>query len=202
MNKRTWPRLKEAERIFAEAQDLHGGDYALHSRYVAEAAGSIAKKAGMDEEKAYVLGLLHDIGRCEGWTSERHMYDGYVRLDRLGYSEAAKICITHGYMIQNIDAGIGKWDTTEQEKAFMAEFIKNAVYDDYDRLIQLCDSIADKDGFCIMEKRFVDVTLRYGVHTYTLERWRATIDLKKHFDRLCKCSIYSLLPGIERNTLK
>lgn len=41
----------------------------------------------------------------------------------------------------------------------MEHFVKNAVYDDYDRLVQLCDSLALPSGFCLLEKRFVDVAL-------------------------------------------
>ena len=38
----------------------------------------------------------------------------------------------------------------------METFVKNAVYDDYDRLVQLCDALALPSGFCLLEKRFVD----------------------------------------------
>ena len=202
MKDRAWPDIETAEAVFAAAQLKHGGAYALHSKNVALAARLIARKAALDEEKAYVLGLLHDIGRCEGWTSERHMYDGYRMLMDLGYPEAARICITHGFMLQDIETSIGKWDTTAEEKAFMAAFVRDARYDDYDRLIQLCDAIADANGFCIMEKRFVDVTLRYGMHPCTLARWKKTMELKEHFDELCGCSVYTLLPEIERNSIR
>ncbi len=199
---KTWPDEITAERIFAEAEKKHGGNYALHSRNAAQAARRIAERAGMDAQKAYVFGLLHDIGRCEGWTGERHMYDGYKMLCEMGYSEAARICITHGYMIQNIDTSIGVMDMTAEERDFVARFLQDIIYDDYDRLIQLCDAIADKDGFCILEKRFVDVTLRYGIHPYTLARWEKTIELRDYFNKMCGCSIYDLLPGIERNSIR
>lgn len=197
MHRRGWPAREEAEALFAAAQRRHGGDYARHSRNVAEAAMRIGEKAGLDAEKAFALGLLHDIGRSMGWTGERHMYDGYRMLEAEGYTDAARVCITHGFMVQDIESAIGKWDTTDAEKAFMDKVLRESVYDDYDRLIQLCDAIGDKDGFCIMEMRFVDVALRYGLHASTLERWKKTIEIKKYFDGLCGCSIYSLLPGVE-----
>ena len=35
---------------------------------------------------------------------------------------------------------------------FMKEFVANAVYDDYDRLVQLCDALAMPTGFCLFGK--------------------------------------------------
>ena len=32
----------------------------------------------------------------------------------------------------------------------MEHFVKNAVYDDYDRVVQLCDSLALPSGFCLL----------------------------------------------------
>ena len=69
-------------------------------------------------------------------------------------------------------------------------------YDDYDKLIQLCDAISLPEGACIMEKRFVDVALRHGVREYTTTRWRAYIGLKKYFDAICDCDVYTLLPKL------
>lgn len=52
----------------------------------------------------------------------------------------------------------------------MNQFVKNAVYDDYDYLVQLCDALALPTGFCLLEKRFVDVAIRYGTHPATIDR--------------------------------
>ena len=49
---------------------------------------------------------------------------------------------------------------TEEEKA-IKEYIIGCEADDYDKLIQICDSLATDYGFVILEKRFVDVTRRY-----------------------------------------
>ena len=37
-----------------------------------------------------------------------------------------------------------------------------------DRLVQLCDALCLPAGFCLMEKRPVDVAVRYGVHPHTV----------------------------------
>lgn len=67
--------------------------------------------------------------------------------------------------------------------------------------MQLCDSLVLPTGFCLLEKRFVDVAMRYGVHPYTVERWRAVFEIKAHFEKLMGCSIYDVLPGAAKNSL-
>lgn len=44
----------------------------------------------MDAEKAYILGLLHDIGRKFGVKHLEHVYDGYAYMKSLGYDEVAR----------------------------------------------------------------------------------------------------------------
>ena len=40
--------------------------------------------------------------------------------------------------------------------------LEKSVYDDYDRLVQLCDSIAGAEGVLDIEERMLDVKRRYG----------------------------------------
>ena len=84
----------------------------------------------------------------------------------------------------------------------MEHFVKNAVYDDYDRLVQLCDSLALPSGFCLLEKRFVDVALRYGTPPVMAERWRRILEIRDMFEKKINGSIYDLLPGVEENTFR
>jgi hypothetical protein len=74
------------------------------------------------------------------------------------------------------------------------------VFDDYDRLIQLCDAIALPDGFTLIEKRLIDVALRHDVTEYTIPKWKAFLTLREHFDQKMGKSIYSILPGVIENT--
>lgn len=72
------PNRKTAEAALAWAEEQNPGPWSAHSRYVAEACQNIASYCpGLSAERAYVLGLLHDIGRYAGVTSERHLLDGY-----------------------------------------------------------------------------------------------------------------------------
>ena len=142
-----------------------------------------------------------DIGRYAGVSSERHLIDGYRFCMERGWEKAAQICISHAFMIQDIHTSIGTFDVTEEDFCFMEKFIQSAVYDDYDRLVQLCDALALPTGFCILEKRFVDVTIRYGVHPHTVDRWKKVLEIKAGFEKKINCSIYDLLPGAVENSL-
>ena len=192
-----------AEKALEEAHACNPGPWADHSRYVARACRNIAERVPhLDPEEAYLYGILHDIGRYAGVTSEKHLIDGYRYCMARGWEKAAQICISHAYMVQDLSSSIGVFDMPPEDKAFMAEFVKNAVYDDYDRLVQLCDALALPTGFCILEKRFVDVAIRYGTYPQTVERWKAVLAIKDHFEEIMGCSIYDVLPGAVENSLR
>lgn len=191
-----------AESALAWAGQKNPGNWVEHSRFVALACKNIAARcAGMDADQAYCFGLLHDIGRYAGMSSERHLIDGYRFCMEKEWKKAAQICISHAFMIQDIHTSIGTFDVTEEDFCFMEKFIKTAAYDDYDRLVQLCDALALPTGFCILEKRFVDVTIRYGAHPHTVDRWKKVLEIKADFEEKMKGSIYNLLPGAVENSL-
>lgn len=190
-----------AEAELERAGKLNPGKWIEHSRFAALACKNIASRCDdMSAEKAYCFGLLHDIGRYAGISSEKHLIDGYRFCMERGWEKAAQICISHAFMIQDIETSISTFDVSEEDYRFMDEFIKNAVYDDYDRLVQLCDSLALPSGFCLLEKRFVDVALRYGTPPVTVERWKKVLEIKEAFERKTGCPIYELLPGVVENT--
>lgn len=190
-----------AEDALRQAHEANPGPWADHSRYVALACENIAKRCRhLDTDEAYILGLLHDIGRYAGVTSERHLIDGYRYCMERGWEKAAQICISHAFMIQDIETSIGVFDMPPEDKVFMAEFVKRAQYDDYDLLVQLCDSLALPTGFCLLEKRFVDVAIRYRTHPATVDRWKAVLNIKAHFEEILDCSIYEVLPGAVQNS--
>lgn len=192
-----------AESALEEAAKSNPGVWVDHSRYVAEACKNIAMHCeNLSAEQAYLFGLLHDIGRYAGVSSERHLIDGYRYCMERGWEKAAQICISHAFMIQDIDTSIGEFDVSDEDYLFMKEFVENAVYDDYDRLVQLCDALAIPTGFCLLEKRFVDVTIRYGVHPATIDRWKKILEIKELFEKQIGGSIYALLPGVVENSFR
>ena len=194
------PSVAEAERLLAEAADANPGPWVMHSRYVAQAAQVIARDAALDGDAAYVLGCLHDIGRRAGVTGTRHILDGYRYLLALGYDDAARICLTHSFPLQHVEAIYGQADWSAEDGQFVADTLAGIEYTDYDRLIQLCDSLALPTGFCLIEKRFVDVVLRYGSNDYTVPKWQATLAIKDQFEKIIGGSIYNLLPGVVATT--
>lgn len=194
------PLRPQAEAMLAEAELRNPGPWAAHSRHAAAAAERLAANlSGLDAETAYILGLLHDIGRRAGPSDMRHALDGYRYLAGQGFDLAAQICLTHSHPIQHFDAAAGKWDVSPQEAEFVRAFLERAQYSDYDRLIQLCDALALPDGLCLVEKRLVDVTLRHGFNNFTLLRWRAFLQIQNDFEASLGQSIYALLPeAVER----
>lgn len=191
----------EAERELRDAESMNPGPWGDHSRSVAENAFRIARRVpGMDQERAYVLGLMHDIGRRAGVTGIRHIFDGYEYMTALGQPEIACVCLTHSFPVQDAGTFLGKYDCTEEQLRFLTAFLEGRKYDDYDRLIQLCDGISLPGGACIMEKRLVDVSLRHGFPEFTGRKWRAFLQLKKDFDEKCGCCIYDLLPNVLENS--
>ena len=194
------PTAEEAMRELKLAEELNPGPWVGHSVNVGIAARMIAEKVpSMDPEKAYILGLLHDIGRRVGIVDiPTHICEGYKYCMQKGWDEAARICMTHSYLRMRDEFGYEP--ETEQEKAIKA-YIMNCEADDYDRLIQLCDSLAVDYGFVILEKRFVDVTRRYGIMEDYIRGWEAAFAIKEAFEKEMGCSVYDVLPDIGRTTL-
>ncbi|NFG42497.1 HDOD domain-containing protein [Clostridium botulinum] len=196
-----YPSKEIAIKTLQESEKLNPGLWKEHSEYVALACKNISQKCkNLNSDKAYVLGLLHDIGRRVGIVSEYHMIAGYHYCMNMGWDDVAKICVTHSFMLQDINTSIGSWDVSESDYILTKHIINSSIYDDYDLLVQLCDALALPSGFCLLEKRFVDVTLRYGFNEYTIKRWEKTFEIKTYFESLMGCSIYSVLPNVKENT--
>ena len=193
-----FPTRESAIEKLEAAARMNPGPWREHSYHATQAAEIIARYCGdMDSEKAFVCGLLHDIGRRTGVAAVRHIIDGYDYAMAQGWDEAARVCLTHSFPIRDIEADIGKKDITRQQYEFIKKYLENLEYDAYDKLIILCDALADAHGFCILEKRFVDTTRRYGIYPFTVERWNKTYEYKEYFEKRIGKSIYTLLPGIE-----
>ncbi len=74
-----YPDRQKAEEILREAESCNPGPWGNHSRTAAHCAEKITELSGMDTEKAYVLGLLHDIGRKFGVRHLGHVSEGYLK---------------------------------------------------------------------------------------------------------------------------
>lgn len=142
----------------------------------------------MDSEKAYIVGLLHDIGRKFGTRHMGHVADGYSYMMSLGYDEAAHVCLTHSFNRQTTDDYIGNFDTTDEELRLIQDALRSILMDEYDRLVQLCDSLAGAEEILDIEERMGDVKRRYG--GYPEEKWNKNLAIKRHFEEKMGKDLY------------
>lgn len=192
------PTREEAEILLRDAERSNPGPWGNHSRIAAHCAEKIAQACGdLDSGKAYILGLLHDIGRKFGVRHLGHVSDGYRYMTFLGYDEAARVCLTHSFNNYTLDEYIGRFDTTAEELALIQENLNSVRPDEYDRLIQLCDALAGADRVLNIEARMEDVRRRYGF--YPQAKWDGNLALKRHFEAKAGKDIYAV---VEQETFR
>ncbi len=192
-----YPTREEAEELLKDAEKYNPGQWVSHSRITAHCAAKIAEYSGMDADKAYVLGLLHDIGRKFGVFQLKHVSEGYKYMLSLGYDDVARICLTHSFNQDKIEAYVGKFDAPEEDIAMISEKLKETPQDDYDRLIQLCDAIAGAEGIMDIIDRMNDVKRRYGA--YDPDKWQTNLDLKEYFEKKMGKDLYD---AVEKDTFR
>lgn len=84
------PTVAEADKLLNEAEKLNPGRWVAHSRTAALCARVVAEKCGnLNPDCAYVLGLLHDIGRQQGICDNVHYAilkeDYFAKPKRIGF---------------------------------------------------------------------------------------------------------------------
>ena len=185
-----YPFRDEAERLLLEAESLNPGLWVAHSRNVAKCAEVIAAHSGLNPDKAYVLGLLHDVGRRAGIGQLKHVYYGWKNMKDLGYPAVAKVCLTHSYNTHRFEDDMAKIDVEPEKVEEVKAALTKYEYDDYDGLIQLCDSIATAEGVVDVTERMTDVKTRYG--SYPQPKWDRNIELLEFFQKKTGRDIYEL----------
>ena len=139
------PIREEALKLIRDGLLFNPGPWGKHCLTAAHCAEKIASVCGdMDVEKAYILGLLHDIGR--------------------------------------------KFGVTDEELTIIKTELAKTIYDEYDRLIQLCDCLAGAEGVLDIENRMNDVKKRYGF--YPQDKWNSNMNLKQYFEGKMNKDIY------------
>lgn len=172
-----------------------------HGKKTAEIAAKIAQNtAYLNSEKAYIYGLLHDYGRITDEYAEKkfHGLVGYFELLE-EYPDVAKICLTHSFPNKSFRNNIGSLssETIEQCK----KILEKIEYDDYDRLIQLCDGLNKYGEVCTIEQRYEDISQRYKVSDDKIAEIIAEYnDLKRYFDNICGRDIYKIIGLNNENT--
>lgn len=189
-----YPSREEAHRLLEEAEACNPGPWGDHSRVSAHCAEKIAIGLGtLDPERAYIQGLLHDIGRKFGKSHLRHIYDGYQYMMSLSFDDVARTCLTHSFHHpeKGLEEYVGKNDCTPEETEFLLKELESLTYDDYDRLIQLCDGISGTEGVVDLEERMKDVKRRYGF--YPQSKWDMNLELLHMFGERLGKSVYEVV---------
>lgn len=173
-------------------------EYRFHTLGVAKAAEAIAAHIeGMDCDKAYVLGLLHDYGKriSERTEGRFHGREGYEAMQEMGYPEVAKICLTHTFPNKNFSEDEFSYPQDWQD--WSRKTLSELEYNDYDYLIALCDKFFEGMSMVSIAKRVKGIVQRYGLapsqEKILIE---GAMRLKEYFDRKTGCDIYDIL-GIE-----
>ncbi|MBO4728934.1 MAG: HDOD domain-containing protein, partial [Spirochaetaceae bacterium] len=94
-NQKVLPTIEEAMHELELAGSLNPGPWVKHSINVGIAARNIAEKIPeMNPQKAYIVGIMHDIGRRVGIVDiPTHVYEGYKYCMEKGWDETARICM-------------------------------------------------------------------------------------------------------------
>ncbi|EEM22269.1 Metal dependent phosphohydrolase [Bacillus thuringiensis serovar tochigiensis BGSC 4Y1] len=165
-----------ARELLKWAYEQNPGPWFEHSINVALATEKIVVELihngyDLNADIAYNAALLHDIGRYKGFTkSVIHSYDGYMYLNDLGYKGNAIICVTHSFPCKNEHLDIAaEWSLVPDHMRIRLVEILNehCNYDLYNKVITLCDALADADGFTTLERRLISVGLRHGTTSHT-----------------------------------
>ena len=206
--KREWPTRKEAEELLKKAAERRPGGWVKHSEVTARVAEKIADKAGLDKNKAYVLGLLHDVGRCKDMGTG-HITEGYRILKRRGWNDAARIALTHSFftdLMPDEEYAMSEADSEKDEK-LMKDFSDKLrsgeiKYDDYDYLIMLADCLSLKRGVVTLNDRFTDLMVRHNfpdIRNRIIRIWK----IKERFDEKIGGDVYNLFKEeLQENALK
>ena len=197
-----------AKELLKWAYEQNPGPWFEHSINVAQATENIIIELikngyNLDADIAYNAALLHDIGRYKGFTkSVIHSYDGYMYMNDLGYTGNAVICVTHSFPCKNEHIDIAaEWSLVpDYMRIQLVEIlIEHCNYDLYNKVITLCDALADADGFTTLERRLISVGLRHGTTSHTSLHWKGFYAIKKELEALIGKSIYTVLPDVENS---
>lgn len=198
------PDLETARRLYEQAgkitdrlnlqMGLEIGDSRNHYQDVAAAAETIACACGMDAEKAYILGLLHDYGEYIEDTvpGTFHGTAGYDEMMKLGYDEVARTCLSHSFWEGIYDPDYFVYDRRQIIRA--GELMSSIVPDDYDRLIQLSDLLSCERPRINLEGRIDYIIRKYKLNPeQAAGKKAAAARLKAYFDDKCGQDVYQLL---------
>jgi len=191
----------EAKRLIESAIGKTENDgWVYHSICVGNCAKVIAQELNkrgynLDLDKVQTLGYIHDIGKMVG-PFNKHDINGYKYMKSKGYDdEYYNICLVHEYLNNDYLCTTGG---IIDNIPFRTEFIKNHSYTMYEKIINLSDLMCTK-VINTLDRRLIDIIIRYGVYPNTRYYIVEAYKLKKYFDNLLGYNVYDLFPEIKEN---
>lgn len=172
----------------------------MHSLYVGQAAGKIAKKLGLNVDYATAIGYMHDIGRLISHSN--HAIEGYKYLDNLGYPDIARYSLTHSFIDNVMPNTAGGGPKDRENYDFIKNYLDSIELNIYDNIVQLCDLFCLETGYTTFEKRILDITRRKGVFDNSLDHFNSIMELKERIESMMDGSIYDLFPQIKQEDLE
>ena len=167
-----------------------------HSMLVSGAAKIIAERCGMDGEKAKIYGEMHDIGKFNLNEHEiyKHPLIGYNIMMEHGYPDIALICLTHSFLTVDYERILSFCKNNEEEAKKIYEILKDVKYDDYIKLIQLCDKVSSFDRYVTITQKLQWYQEKQRISVGMLDRRFARLyTIKAKFDRMAGVDVYFLL---------
>mgnify|MGYP002751423118 CR=1 FL=1 len=152
----------------------------------------------LNPERAYVMGLMHDAGKMrEDFEKRFHGIIGYELLKEEDF-EAARASLLHMFGFDKFppyEKVAKMFFDNHKDYDFVCDFAVRNPLNDYDRLIQMADAMADKRGLVTMEQRAADYAVRYH-QPVSPEMFGSRMALKQYFDKKTGVDIYSLFEKI------
>ena len=169
------------------------GDWVMHLWTIGQTAKNMAHELDLDPDVAFACGALHDLGKRDGCDNAVHFIRGYKILRADSYFFPARIALSHSFQIKNVDAYVGYWNVSDEDKEFVRDFLKYNKFNDYDLLIQLLDGII-KTQYLGVEERAKGVIKKHGLNPYFYDRKKRIYDLEEYFQNRLEKPIEKYLP--------
>jgi putative nucleotidyltransferase with HDIG domain len=187
--------------VIYSAKDLDDekNKWVKHCIFVGIGAGRIAKRLCLDSDYATALGYIHDVGRKI--NHHNHTILGYEYMIENGYPEAARSCLTHSFIDNNIYYTAGGVPHGQDRFNYMNNFLLSTDLTIYDNIIQMCDLFCLETGFTTVERRLLDITYRKGVYDTSAMHLEKTMELKQRLEDMMGCSLYELFPEINADMI-
>ena len=166
-----------------------------HSMLVADAACIIADRCGMDAERARVYGEMHDVGKFGLKEHElyKHCLNGYEML-KSDHPDIAMICLTHPFLTTEYERILSFCKNDKEEADKIYQIIKDIKFDDYIKLIQLCDKVSSYDRYVTIKQKMQWYQEKQRLSIGLLDkRFARLYMIKAKLDRMAKVDTYFLL---------